>query len=135
MGRKKNPPATDLLDAPIIEEDDSRGGDGTPFDKAYSSLTVTGGKRLELMTRTTPKLAQAVSVGYTMIFNYRTSYLQGKLDTLMRLHVSMGGKGRSEMVQSLQAGAGVPGEYYDAGNPNKNSFIDIEDEDVPNDPE
>lgn len=135
MGKKKSPPAIDLLDAPIIEEDDSGGGDGTPFDKAYTSLTVTGGKRLELMTRSTPKLAQAIAAAYPMTYNYRSRYLQGKIDTIMRIHVSMGGKGRAEMVQSLQAGSGVPGEYYDASNPNKNSFIDIEDEDVPNDPE
>lgn len=136
MGRKKKPPASELLESPIIDEiEDDGGGDGTPFDKAYTSLTVTGGKSLELMTRATPKLAQAISVAYTMKFNFHSRYIQGFEDTLMRMHVSMGGKGRSEMVQSLQAGSGVPGEYYDAGNPNKNSFIDIEDEDIPNDPE
>ena len=49
------------------------------------------------------------------MFNYNSHYIRGRLDTLMRLHVSMGGKGRAEMVQSLQAGSGVPGEFYDQG--------------------
>lgn len=132
MAKKNTPPASELLESNLVFEDEPSGGD-TPFDRTHDALMTTGGKKLELLTRTTPKLAQAVSVGYTMIFNFKSMYLQGKIDTLMRLHVSMGGKGRAEMVQSLQAGSGVPGEYYDASNANKNSFIDIEDEEIPND--
>ena len=133
MAKKDTPPASELLDSNLVFEDDTPSGGDTPFDRTYDALIITGGKKLELLTRTTPKLAQAVSVGYTMIYNFKSAYLQGKIDTLMRLHVSMGGKGRAEMVQSLQAGSGVPGEYYDASNANKNSFIDIEDEEIPND--
>lgn len=139
MAKKKDvPPATALLDEEPYFDDPMGGGvsdNATPYDKTYDALMTTGGRRLELLTRTTPKLAQAVSVGYTMIANFKSAYLQGKIDTLMRLHVSMGGKGREEMVRSLQAGAGVPDAYYDASNPAKNSFIEIEDEEVPNDEE
>ena len=137
MAKKKDvPPATELLNDPPYYEDDSPASDSdTPYDKTYDALMTTGGKKLELLTRTTPKLAQAVSVGYTMTANFRSAYLQGKVDTLMRLHVSMGGKGRAEMVDSLKAGSGVPDAYYDASNPSKNSFIEIEDEEVPNDEE
>ena len=134
MGRKKDvPPASDLLDNynPTVFDDSVPSNGDTPYDKTYDALMTTGGKRLELLTRTTPKLAQAVSVGYTMIANFKSSYLQGKIDTLMRLHVSMGGKGRAEMVDSLKAGSGVPDAYYDASNPAKNSFIEIEDEEIP----
>lgn len=132
MAKKDVPPASELMESNLVFPDEPSGGD-TPFDRTHDALMTTGGKKLELLTRTTPKLAQAVAVGYTMIANFKSAYLQGKIDTLMRLHVSMGGKGRAEMVQSLQAGAGVPGEYYDANNASKNSFIDIEDEEIPND--
>ena len=130
MARKKEPKsATDLLDNPLITDDGDNGsGNATPFDKAYTVLTTTTGNKLELMTRTTPKLAQAIGVGYNMMFNFRSTYIRGRLDTLMRIHVSMGGKGRAEMVQSLQAGSGVPGEYYDASNPTLNSYVDMDAE-------
>lgn len=135
MAKKK--PATDLLENPKITEDtpifedelnESMGGggiqDGTPFDKAYDVLTATSGPRLELMTRTTKKLARALDVGYNLMFNYKSRYVRGRLDMIMRTHVSIGGKGRAEMVQSLQAGSGVPGEYYDKGDSTYKAFLD-----------
>ena len=137
MGRKKKEEEVEsaeaLLDAPLITENDYQGPNSTPFDRAYGALTSLSGAPLEIMTRTTRKLAVAITASYTMIANYKSPYLRGRMDTIMRAHVSQGGKGRSEMVQALQAGSGVPGEFYDAGNPNKNSFIDIEDEDPVND--
>lgn len=133
MGRKKEkPPASKLLEDPLITDDgDDEGGMATPFDRAFGVLTSTTGARLELMTRTTPKLAAAVNVGYNMMFNYRSMYLRGKIDTLMRIHVSMGGKGRAEMVQSLQAGSGVTDGFYESGNPATHSFLDVGGEDDP----
>lgn len=135
MAKKK--PATDLLENPKITEDtpifedelnESMGAggiqDGTPFDKAYDVLTATSGPRLELMTRTTKKLARALDVGYNLMFNYKSRYIRGRLDMIMRTHVSIGGKGRAEMVQSLQAGSGVPGEYYDKGDSTYKAFLD-----------
>lgn len=122
----------ELLSNPIYSDDEPKGSQDTPFDKAYASLTVTGGRRLEMMTRATPKLAQAIGVSYNMMFNYQSAYIKGRIDTLMRIHVSMGGKGRSEIVQSLQSGSGVPGEFYDQGNPSLHSFVDAagEEEDA-----
>ncbi len=130
MGKKKS--ATDLLENPKFTEDsdvfeqieESTVQDGTPFDKSYGALTCTGGPILELMTRTTKKVAKALNIGYTLCYNYKSPYLRGKLDLLMRTRVSMGGKGRAEMVQALQAGSGVPGEYYDKGEPSYKAFLD-----------
>lgn len=127
-------PATSLLEFDGIEEDFSpAGGNQTPFDKAYDVLTCTTGPRLEMMTRTTPKLAAAVRVGNTMMWNWGSRYIRCSMDSIMRSHVSMGGRGRTEMVDSLKAGSGVPGEFYNSSNPSLNSYIDIEDEDVPDD--
>ncbi len=107
--------ATDLLNDPLIVEDPDPEPiiiSDTPFDKAYTVLTATSGEVLELMTRTTPKLATAVGVGYTMRYNFKSNYIGGRMDNLMRIHVSFGGRGRNEMVQSLKAGSGVPDSYY-----------------------
>ena len=125
MAKKK--PATELLDEPLVcEVDEPCEEPSTPFDRAYGILTSTGGENLELMTRTTTRLAKAINVGYNMMWNFRSSYLRGRLDTLMRVHVSLGGKGRAEMVQALQAGSGVPDAFYDQGNNSLNSFVDLE---------
>lgn len=126
---KKRKSATELLDEPLITEpteDEMSAEPVTPFDRAYGVLTATGGERLEMMTRTTKKLAEAINMGYNMIWNFRSAYLRGRMDTLMRVHVSLEGKGRAEMVQALQAGSGVPGEFYDQGDGSLNSFADIE---------
>lgn len=138
MSKKNAPPATELLDNPAIEdefemEESSYDSDssGTPFDKSFNVLTCTSGDYLELMTRTTPQLAQAIGVGYNLLFNFRSRYIRGRLDTIMRLHVSMEGKGRAEMVQALQAGSGVPGEYFDQGNGTMHSFVDVGSDDDP----
>lgn len=123
---KKKKPATDLLEEPLIpEEPEFESEPETPFDKSFNVLTATGGAYLELMTRTTPKLAQAINVGYNMIWNFDSKYLRGRMDTLMRIHVSLEGKGRSEMVQALQAGSGVPDGFYNQGNGTQQSFVDI----------
>lgn len=130
MAKKKS--ATELLEEPKFSENTPVFEDeviapveeGTPFDKTYGALTSTGGPTLELMTRSTKKLAKALDIGYTLMFNYRSRYIRGRLDMIMRTHVSMGGKGRAEMVQSLQAGSGVPGEYYDKGEPSYKAFLD-----------
>lgn len=134
MGKKKS--ATDLLENPIITNEstifetpeNSPVIDGTPFDKSYNALTCTGGPTLELMTRTTKKVARALDIGYTLMYNYNSSYIRGRLDLLMRTRVSMGGKGRAEMVQALQAGSGVPGEYYDKGEPSYKAFMDVDND-------
>lgn len=106
--------AMDLLDEPIMEEADAEPIviSDTPFDKAYTVLTSTSGPILELMTRTTPKLATAIAVAYMVRYNFKSDYVGGKMDSLMRSHVSFGGRGRNEMVQSLKAGSGVPDAYY-----------------------
>lgn len=127
---KKKKSATELLEEPLIteptEEEMNAGEPATPFDRAYSVLTATGGERLEMMTRTTKPLAEAINLGYNMIWNFHSAYLRGRIDTLMRVHVSMEGKGRAEMVQALQAGSGVPGEFYDQGNGSLNSFAELD---------
>lgn len=126
---KKKKPATDLLEDPLVEEiPEPTEEPTTPFDRAYGVLTATHGERLEMMTRTTKPLAEAINVGYNMMFNYKSRYLRGRIDTLMRVHVSLDGKGRAEMVQALQAGSGVPGEFYDQGG-SLNSFVDVENPD------
>ena len=121
-------PATDLLEDPIIQEGDitelNEVEGVTPFDKAYGALMTTAGPKLELLTRTTPKLAVAIDHTFNRIANYGSIYLMRRIATIERLSVSMDGKGRSEMIQALQAGAGVPGEFYTEGATQQSAFSD-----------
>lgn len=125
------PSAVEMLEAPpSIDFGPKRGesaGDETPFDKTYSSLTITGGATLEMLTRTTKPLAKAIGVGYLVTANFRSPYVQGRVDSLMRVAVSAGGKGRTEMVQCLSSGSGVGDGFYNQGGPTLNSFVDIND--------
>ena len=85
----------------------------TPFNQVIDMLSVTEGKKLELMTRANKAMADAMSIGYGMVFRFGSGYVGERIDQLKRLAVSMGGKGRTEIVQSLQAGSGVPDSFFE----------------------
>jgi len=85
----------------------------TSYDKALNILTVTEDEGLEIMTRATPISAKASAVAYSMIFTFRSRYTGGRINQINRLAVSMGGKGREEIVRSLSANSGafeIPGQ-------------------------
>ena len=52
MAKKDTPPASELLESNLVFEDDTPSGGDTPFDRTYDALVITGGKKLELLTRT-----------------------------------------------------------------------------------
>lgn len=108
--------STDLLDNPAVPEvadmPDTLGE--TPYDKAYDLLSSLEGKKLEIMTRTNPRLVQAANVAYTMHSSFGSEFIRGKLDQIMRFAVSMGGEGRKEIVDSLRAGGDMPDAYFEA---------------------
>lgn len=85
----------------------------TSYDKALNILTVTEDEGLEIMTRATPISAKASAVAYSMIFTFNSRYTGGRINQINRLAVSMGGKGREEIVRSLSANSGafeIPGQ-------------------------
>lgn len=86
----------------------------TPFNQAIDLLAVTNDEELELMCRTTKEVAEATAIGYSMAFRFGSRYITGRIAQIQRLTVSNGGKGRAEVVQSLQAGAGVSDGFYEA---------------------
>lgn len=113
MARKS---ASDLLKDPLItQEANPFAASPTPFDKAYDILSETGGARLELMTRTDPRVVDACQLGYTITARFGSPYVRGRVEQMLRLAISKGGEGRKEIVESLKAGAGVPDGYYDQG--------------------
>ena len=129
------PSAIGMLDNPVFDPSMFEGGDSpnSPFDQAFGALTTTGGPKLELLTRANRKLSVAIDHTYNRCFNYHSFYLRGRIDMLMRLAVSMGGKGRGEIVDSLRAGSGVPDSFYsDGGSSYAPAFSEapVEDDEV-----
>lgn len=86
----------------------------TPFNQAVDLLATTGEEELELMCRTTREVAEAAAIGYSMIFRFNSRYVGGRIAQIERLTVSNGGKGRDEIVRSLQAGSGVSDGFYES---------------------
>lgn len=108
--------SADLLnnpDIPEVGEMPENLGE-TPYDKAYNLLSALEGRKLEIMTRTNPRLVQAANVAYNMTSSFGSLYIRGKIDQIMRFAVSMGGEGRKEIVDSLRAGGDMPDAYYEA---------------------
>ena len=147
MARKKKQPVEDEEEEDLTPyEDESafdelmenprlpqmRGGDGpmeTSYDKALNILTVTEDEGLEIMTRATPISAKASAVAYSMCFTFRSRYTKGRIDQINRLAVSMGGKGREEIVSSLSANSGafeIPGG--DMGGADSSPFMPASEE-------
>ena len=108
--------STDLLNNPDMPEigDMPENLGETPYDKAYNLLSSVGGKNLEIMTRTNPRLVQAATVAYNITASFGSPYIRGKIDQLLRFAVSMKGEGRKEIVDSLRAGGDMPDAYYEA---------------------
>ena len=113
MPRKEKPEQEsafdELMDDPILPPDGGGDMTETAYDKALSILTETGDDQLELMTRTTPIIAKAGAISYSMTSTFRSTYIAGRYNQIMRLAVSYGGKGRDEIVRSLGANSGAFG--------------------------
>ena len=97
----------DLLDDPM-PAGGAVGGDigmdgESPYYRALDILTVTEDEGLELMTRTSPTMAKACAIGYSMMATFRSTYVCGRINQNMRLAVSQNGRGREEIVRSLGA--------------------------------
>lgn len=110
-----DPDATDLLDNPLIQRAGSPlDGSETPFDKAVGLLSVTEGEHLEIMMRTNPRIVEAANIMQSIDSAFHSRYVKEKMERMMRFSISMDGRGRTEIVQALSAGSGVPGEYYES---------------------
>lgn len=85
----------------------------TPFDKGFDALMSVEGKNLEIMTRTNNQMVKASSI--TLAYRKRhpnMSFLSELMESTQRQAVGFAGKGRNEIVCTVQAGAGVPPSYY-----------------------
>lgn len=102
----------DLLEEPLLDSFEE--STPTPFDQTVDYLATTKGETLELFHRSTPRVAEALQLSYNMVYRFKSRYIQGKGNQLMRLTVSREGTGRQELVDSLRAGSGVPDAFFES---------------------
>lgn len=105
--------AEDLLSnpAPVIKESTPP----APITVVLDNLTVTEGKKLHILTRTNPSLANAVQIGFIYSTMFNSEYVAGRVESIEQLAISMDGKGREEQIGALQAGGKLPDSFFEGG--------------------
>lgn len=107
MGR----PAKDLSPkAPILINRNEK--PELPVKDIARRLTVEEGRPLEITTRTTGIMADAAQFCLIYTNRFNSLYSADRIGLIERLAISMGGQGRRDLIDALQAGGAVPGEYY-----------------------
>ena len=83
-----------------------------PVKDIARRLTVEDGKPLEITTRTTGMIANVAQFCLIYRERFNSQYAKAREGQIERLAISMGGQGRRDLIDALQAGGAVPGEYY-----------------------
>lgn len=104
--------AADLLTNPKSVKAGS-GKPDAPVTVVLQNLTTIEGKKLEILTRTNPALAEAAQVGFIFATMYGSKYVANRVELIERLAISMDGKGREEQINALQAGGRLPDSYFE----------------------
>lgn len=111
MAKKKS--AIDLMEEPYTPEPAPAIPDA-PVNTVVKAQTPTSGHNLEIGTRITNKhIANALQISYTMTECYRSKYVAGKKDLMLRMAISKDGLGRGELIETLRAGGSLPDSYYE----------------------
>lgn len=117
MAKKKN--VSDLMDEDY-EEPQAAPMPDAPVNTVVKAQTPTRGHALEIGSRITNKhVSDALLISYTMVEGYRSDYVAGKKDMLLRMAIAKDGLGRTELIETLRAGGSLPDSYYDSPNDNK----------------
>lgn len=101
---------------PAMSSSNNKDKPEAPVSVVLKNLTETEGKKLEVLTRTNPALANAAQIGYIFSHVFGSKYVAGRVELIERLAISMDGKGREEQISALQAGGSLPDTYFDNKN-------------------
>lgn len=83
-----------------------------PVKDIAKRLTVEDGAAIEITTRTTATMAYAAQFCLIYTERFKSNYAKARIGQIERLAISMAGQGRRDLIDALQAGGAVPGEYY-----------------------
>ena len=84
-----------------------------PVSKGIENLTSEEGARLQLMSRINSKeTMQAIAIAHIFTNIYGSKYIKGRINEILRVNVSVGGQGRRDIIDIVDAGGSLPPEYY-----------------------
>lgn len=86
-----------------------------PVSKGMEILSTLDGDRLETVTRTNRAIVAGINAGTAYVARYNSIYIRQRTERLMRLAISMGGKGRQDIVDLVKAGGTMTDAYYARG--------------------
>ena len=101
--------AQDLLNEP---SDDPKAIPDPPVSHGMDILCTLDGKQLQIVTRTNASIVEGIRSAGAFVARYHSDYISETQESLMRLAVSSGGKGRTEMIEIVKAGGQMPDAYY-----------------------
>ena len=93
-----------------------------PVKDIARRLTVEEGRPLEITTRTTGIMANAAQFCLIYTNRFNSKYASERIGQIERLAISMAGQGRRDLIDALQAGGAVPGEYYSDDSKKKGNY-------------
>ena len=108
-----------------------------PVVEVIRHLMTTDGTRLELLARTNTALAHACAM-QTIFSRIKDTdgtvgvgYVNDRVEQTKRLSVSMGGKGREELLLAIEKGGQLPAEYYQDNNSLRGAEFTVIGDDEP----
>lgn len=103
--------ATDLLKHPFFSGNNSR--PEPPVATGLKILTTTSGKRLEMVSRVRgEEMVRALQIGTIYTEVYGSKYVKERVDQIKRVSKSIGGEGIQELIDMVEAGGKMPGEFF-----------------------
>lgn len=100
-----------------------------PINSVVREMVNQEGAPLELTTRCTQQLAYAAAMChlYGSEISFGSEWVNSRKNQVLRLAVSIEGRGRQDLISALAAGQ-IPGEYYTEDKHREFSFIEEADE-------
>lgn len=108
--------ASELENSPLFLDQKNH---DPPVSVGMDYLVVEEGKRLEQMTRiSSPVMVNALYIGTIYTDVYGSRYVRARVDQIKRMAEARDGKRAQELIDIVEAGGKLPGEFYTGGDAN-----------------
>ena len=119
--------ATDLINENFFTG--ARKQPDPPVSVGLRILTTESGKVLEEVTRINSReMVNALQIGTIYTEVYGSKYVGARVDQIKRIAKSKGGEGIRELIDMVEAGGKMPGEFF--APPARRTWTPLEGEDV-----
>lgn len=103
--------ASDLINHPFFSAGNNR--PDPPVATGLKILTTERGKRLEMVSRVRgEEMVRALQIGTIYTEVYGSKYVRERVDQIKRVSKSINGEGIKELIDMVEAGGKMPGEFF-----------------------